>query len=73
VALQDERKGEKVLLVTQYREAQRADFSRAAQEQGYSEFHAPRDILFAKELPLLGSGKVDYPALTEMINKALKP
>jgi acyl-[acyl-carrier-protein]-phospholipid O-acyltransferase/long-chain-fatty-acid--[acyl-carrier-protein] ligase len=71
VALQDERKGEKILLVTQHRKAQRAEFSRAAQEQGYSEFHAPREILFTKELPLLGSGKVDYPALTGLIRKAL--
>lgn len=71
VALADERKGEKILLVTQSREAHRADFSRAAQEQGYSEFHVPREMLFAKELPLLGSGKVDYPALARMIQKAV--
>lgn len=73
VALADDRKGEKILLVTQHRGAQRAEFSRAAQEQGYSEFHAPREILFAKELPLLGSGKIDYPALTHQIRKELDP
>ena len=67
VNLADERKGERILLVTQYPEAQRADFVRAVHEQGYSEFHAPREILYTKELPLLGSGKVDYPALTERV------
>jgi acyl-[acyl-carrier-protein]-phospholipid O-acyltransferase/long-chain-fatty-acid--[acyl-carrier-protein] ligase len=71
VALQDERKGERILLVTQYREAQRAEFTRAAQDQGYIEFHSPREILYAKELPLLGSGKIDYPALTSLVHKAL--
>jgi acyl-[acyl-carrier-protein]-phospholipid O-acyltransferase/long-chain-fatty-acid--[acyl-carrier-protein] ligase len=71
VALQDERKGERILLVTQYREAQRAEFTRAAQDQGYNEFHSPREILYAKELPLLGSGKIDYPALTSLVHKAL--
>ena len=71
VALQDERKGERILLVTQYREAQRAEFTRAAQNQGYNEFHSPREILYAKEMPLLGSGKIDYPALTSLVNKAM--
>lgn len=72
VALHDDRKGERILLVTQHRAAQRADFTRAAQQQGYSEFHSPREILHAKELPLLGSGKVDYSALTTLIHKALR-
>jgi acyl-[acyl-carrier-protein]-phospholipid O-acyltransferase/long-chain-fatty-acid--[acyl-carrier-protein] ligase len=70
VNLADERKGERILLVTQYHEAQRTDFVRAVQEQGFSEFHAPREILYTKELPLLGSGKIDYPALTELVLKA---
>jgi acyl-[acyl-carrier-protein]-phospholipid O-acyltransferase/long-chain-fatty-acid--[acyl-carrier-protein] ligase len=71
VALQDERKGERILLVTQHREAQRAEFTRAAHERGYNEFHSPREILYAKEMPLLGSGKIDYPALTSLVHKAL--
>ena len=71
VALHDERKGERIILVTQHREAQRSDFVRTAQAQGFSELHAPREILYAKELPLLGSGKVDYTALTALVQKAL--
>ena len=69
LALSDERKGERILLVTQNRTAQRSEFTRAAQEQGYSELYSPREILHAKELPLLGSGKVDYPALTALVNQ----
>lgn len=71
VAQDDERKGERILLVTQHREAQRAEFARAAQAQGYSELYAPREILYAKELPLLGSGKVNYPALNHLVQQAL--
>lgn len=71
VALHDERKGERILLVTQQRTAQRSDFTHAVQQQGYSEFHTPREILYAKELPLLGSGKVDYSALISLVHKAL--
>ena len=71
IALQDERKGERILLVTQFREAQRAEFAKAAQRLGFSEFHAPREILFTREMPLLGSGKVDYPALSEQIRKVV--
>ena len=71
LALSDERKGERILLVTQNQAAQRSEFTQAAQEQGYSELYSPRDILHAKELPLLGSGKVDYPALAQRVNRSV--
>lgn len=71
ITLHDERKGERILLVTQQRKAQRTEFARAAQTLGYSEFYAPREFLYAKELPLLGSGKVDYPALARLVDEML--
>ena len=67
LAVSDSRKGERIILITAFQEAQRSDFARAAQTLGYSELHIPRDIFYAKEIPLLGSGKVDYPALALLL------
>ena len=67
ITVSDPRKGERIILITAFQEAQRSDFARAAQTLGYSELHIPRDIFYAKEIPLLGSGKVDYPALALLL------
>jgi acyl-[acyl-carrier-protein]-phospholipid O-acyltransferase/long-chain-fatty-acid--[acyl-carrier-protein] ligase len=67
VSLADERKGEKIVLVTQHREWERSEFSRGAQSLGFNELHTPREIFHAKDIPLLGSGKVDYMALQRLI------
>jgi acyl-[acyl-carrier-protein]-phospholipid O-acyltransferase/long-chain-fatty-acid--[acyl-carrier-protein] ligase len=67
VALPDEKKGERIVLATQHREAERSAYARLAQAQGYGELYAPRDIRYLKELPLLATGKVDYPALTALL------
>ena len=37
-----------------------------AQAQGYSELWVPRAILVTAGIPVLGSGKVDYPATTQL-------
>lgn len=71
IALQDQRKGERIILVTQFRDAQRSEFTKASQQSGYSELHSPREILYAKDFPLLGSGKIDYPALTDQISRVV--
>ena len=67
LAMSDPRKGERIILITAFQDAHRSDFARAAQTLGYSELFIPRDIFFTKELPLLGSGKVDYPALALLL------
>jgi acyl-[acyl-carrier-protein]-phospholipid O-acyltransferase/long-chain-fatty-acid--[acyl-carrier-protein] ligase len=67
ITLPDEKKGEKIVLATQYREAERTALAKQAQRQGYGELYLPKDIRVLKELPLLATGKVDYPALTALI------
>lgn len=69
VSLPDPKKGEKVILTTQNREAHRTDFLQALKEHGINELHLPAEFLFSRELPLLGSGKIDYPALTHMVEE----
>jgi acyl-[acyl-carrier-protein]-phospholipid O-acyltransferase/long-chain-fatty-acid--[acyl-carrier-protein] ligase len=71
VTLSDEKKGEKIILVTQQREVERSEFLKGAQTLGFSELYTPREILHTKEIPLLGSGKVDYPALQRLVNETL--
>ncbi|MEO3428617.1 acyl-[ACP]--phospholipid O-acyltransferase [Pelagibius sp. CAU 1746] len=62
VALPDARKGEQLVLLTEREEAKREDISAHARAEGASELMVPRQIFSLDKLPLLGSGKVDYPA-----------
>ncbi len=62
VALPDARKGEQLALLTEREGAKREDISAHARAEGASELMVPRQIFTIDKLPLLGSGKVDYPA-----------
>ncbi|MBL8707300.1 MAG: acyl-[ACP]--phospholipid O-acyltransferase [Rhodospirillales bacterium] len=62
VTVPDARKGEALVLVTEQEGAARSDMIAAAQKEGLPELFVPRIILPVKKLPLLGSGKTDYPA-----------
>lgn len=60
VALEDEGKGEKVVLLTEAKSADRAAMAEQAREDGVGEISLPRQVFSVKEIPLLGTGKVDY-------------
>ena len=62
VTVPDARKGEALVLVTEQEGASRSDLLAAAQKEGLPELFVPRALLPVKKLPLLGSGKTDYPA-----------
>jgi acyl-[acyl-carrier-protein]-phospholipid O-acyltransferase/long-chain-fatty-acid--[acyl-carrier-protein] ligase len=66
VTIEDERKGEQVVLVTDNPNADRETLLRKAQELGFSEIMVPRTIMVTDTLPLLGTGKVDYVALRDL-------
>jgi len=68
VALADERKGEKIILVSDYAGANRKQFQEKAKDLKYGELHIPRKFILAEELPVLGTGKIDYLTLTEMLH-----
>lgn len=70
VALPDPRRGETLILVTEQESARRADLLAHAQARGVPEIFVPRTILYAKKLPLLGTGKTDYPAVKTLAEKA---
>jgi acyl-[acyl-carrier-protein]-phospholipid O-acyltransferase/long-chain-fatty-acid--[acyl-carrier-protein] ligase len=71
VSLPDFQKGEQLILVTTRAEAQRAELSAQARADGMSELHVPKRILPVPAMPLLGSGKTDYPAVLALIESTL--
>ncbi len=66
VAMPDARKGERLVLVTTAGEATREAMSRQAKARGASELMVPAAVLTVPKMPLLGSGKPDYPATQKL-------
>ncbi|MEQ1952990.1 AMP-binding protein [Mesorhizobium yinganensis] len=62
VAVPDKRRGERIVLVTTAAEADAAALRRAGKEAGLAELAVPQDIVKADEIPILGTGKIDYPS-----------
>src|SRR6201996_6846816 len=66
VSLPDQRKGERVVLLTTQKGADRPAMQREAKAKGASELSVPSAIQVVDKVPLLGSGKTDYVAATEL-------
>ncbi len=64
----DPKKGEKLVLVTDYEAATKGELREFAKSQGLSELAIPSEIIIAK-VPLLGSGKVDFGAVKTMVTE----
>lgn len=60
VAVPDARRGERIILMTTAPDLTRAALQAHGRERGVSELMIPAEILPMDELPLLGSGKVDF-------------
>ena len=58
--LPDKRKGEMIVLLTTAKDANRADLLGWAQNHGVPELAVPRQVFHIDEIPVLGTGKVDY-------------
>jgi len=69
VAVPDARKGERLVLVTQNKDATRGEFLAFAKSRGASELMNPSEIIVMEKMPLLGSGKPDLMALTKMVRE----
>jgi len=66
VSLPDARKGERIVLLTTQKDADRAAMQREAKAKGASELSVPSGVQVVDKVPLLGSGKTDYVAATTM-------
>jgi acyl-[acyl-carrier-protein]-phospholipid O-acyltransferase/long-chain-fatty-acid--[acyl-carrier-protein] ligase len=62
VSLPDERKGERILLLTNCPQASREALIPHFQSHGLSELALPKRVLILDAVPLLGTGKTDYQA-----------
>jgi acyl-[acyl-carrier-protein]-phospholipid O-acyltransferase/long-chain-fatty-acid--[acyl-carrier-protein] ligase len=62
VAVPDVRRGERIVLVTTQHPADRHDLIAHAKRGGAPELMLPDDIIEVEAVPVLGSGKTDYPS-----------
>ena len=70
VNLPDARKGERLVLVTEFQDAQRDALMAYARENGIGELSIPRTIVKVARVPLLGTGKLDYVSITRLAEDA---
>jgi acyl-[acyl-carrier-protein]-phospholipid O-acyltransferase/long-chain-fatty-acid--[acyl-carrier-protein] ligase len=69
VAVADGRKGEQIVLVTDAKEANRAELVAWAQNHGVPELSVPRKIVHVDHVPVLGTGKTDYGNVAKVANE----
>jgi acyl-[acyl-carrier-protein]-phospholipid O-acyltransferase/long-chain-fatty-acid--[acyl-carrier-protein] ligase len=67
IAVPDPRKGEALVLVTTQEDAAARTLLAFSRERGLGEIMVPRIIVTTAKLPLLGSGKINYPAVTTLV------
>lgn len=72
VAVADPKKGERLILVTDRSDAETAPLVAHAQKVGATELLVPKRIIRVPEIPLLGTGKTDYPALERIVEAELR-
>lgn len=71
VSRPDPGRGEMIVLVTQDAGLKREALQQAARQNGAPELAIARRVVFAAKIPLLGSGKKDYPAVSRLVEEEL--
>jgi acyl-[acyl-carrier-protein]-phospholipid O-acyltransferase / long-chain-fatty-acid--[acyl-carrier-protein] ligase len=66
-AVPDARKGERIILLTDQAGADRSALLAHARERGATELMIPAEVRVVEAMPLLGSGKVDFPGVQRMV------
>ena len=72
VSMPDPRKGERIVLLTTQKDADRPAMQHQAKASGAAELAVPAAIQVVDKLPLLGSGKTDYVAATTLARENAK-
>ena len=67
VAVADKRRGERIVLITTQSPAPKDEIIAYAKRFGATEMMIPDQIVSVPEIPVLGSGKVDYSAVTALM------
>ena len=68
IAAPDPKRGERVILATTKPGATRTEVQAWMKTKGASEFMHPSSVQVLDEIPLLGSGKVNYVALAKALS-----
>ena len=63
----DPKKGQKIVLITNCLEAKLEDLRSLIKSAGLTEIYVPAQLIIIEQIPLLGSGKVDYSKIQELI------
>ena len=66
VAVPDAKRGEQLVLITEYAQANRPSLASAARDAGIPEIFVPRSIVPVAKVPILGTGKVDYVSASKL-------
>ncbi len=67
LAIADEHKGERLIIATNSPQGEMKAVRETLKGKGFSDLAVPRDIRFIKDLPKLGTGKIDYMRLKDML------
>ena len=65
----DPRKGERIVMITQQRDAKRSDFQAYAKAKGASDLMVPAEVVVVDKVPVLGTGKLDYVGVTTLVRE----
>ena len=67
----DAKKGEQIILLSDYADADRSVLQTWAQSHGVPELAVPKKIVYIPAIPVLGSGKVDYASAAKLLDETL--
>lgn len=70
--LPDPKRGEQIVLVTERKNPKRSDLMNWAQAHGVPEISVPKKIITVDQLPVLGTGKMDYVSVEKMAKQQLE-
>jgi acyl-[acyl-carrier-protein]-phospholipid O-acyltransferase/long-chain-fatty-acid--[acyl-carrier-protein] ligase len=70
VSIPDERKGERLVLVTTHAGYHREELSSYAARVGITALAIPAVIIFVEKIPLLGTGKTDYVTISRLAHQS---
>lgn len=68
-SLPDARKGERLVLVTQQKDATRPMFQAFAKGKGASDLMIPAEVMVVPAVPVLGSGKLDFAGISGLVKE----
>ena len=68
-SLPDARKGERLVLVTQQKDATRAAFQTFAKGRGAADLMIPAEVVVVPAVPVLGSGKLDFAGIARLVKE----